>query len=411
MADGGYIQRVCQVDASGNPATGGLGGVDAFARQRVSEPFTLFDSKQLYDDLPLFWDENITNGSGNATSTHVAADACVNLYCEPGDTIIRQTFQRFNYQPGKSQKFEMTSILTRSGTGVAARIGLYDGTNGVYFASIDGVIYACRSKGGVETKVAQSAWNIDTMDGSGPSGLTLDPTKVQIMLIDFEWLGVGSVAFAFVINRTVHYVHFMHHANILTSVYMSTPNLPLRYQLAVTSGAGTTMSHICCTIESEGGVEETGVYRYDDMAAAVNANTAGTWYALKGIQLKSTHLGALVVPKNVSLLAITNDNIRWALFLNPTVAGTFTYGDVANSPVQTATGDTAANPSTNTVTGGTRVAGGYIRSGESVETPVRTALRIGSKIDGTRDTLVLAATSIGGSNSDIAGGIGWLETV
>lgn len=48
---------------------------DAFGRSRVSEPETLFDSKLLTDKLPLFWDESVTDVSGNATSTHSTANA------------------------------------------------------------------------------------------------------------------------------------------------------------------------------------------------------------------------------------------------------------------------------------------------------------------------------------------------
>ncbi len=68
--------------------------VDAFGRLRVSNPVTLFDSKLLYDKAPLFWDESETDVSGNAASTHVAADSLVTMHVEAGDTIIRQTRQR-----------------------------------------------------------------------------------------------------------------------------------------------------------------------------------------------------------------------------------------------------------------------------------------------------------------------------
>ena len=33
--------------------------VDAFGRFRVSAPDTLFDSKQIFDNQPLFWDESL----------------------------------------------------------------------------------------------------------------------------------------------------------------------------------------------------------------------------------------------------------------------------------------------------------------------------------------------------------------
>lgn len=85
--------------------------IDAFGRMRVADPNTLFDSKMLWDKQPLIWDEEITNGSGNATSTHSVTDSRVRMHVEAGDTIIRQTFMRFNYQPGKSQQAMFTGVI------------------------------------------------------------------------------------------------------------------------------------------------------------------------------------------------------------------------------------------------------------------------------------------------------------
>ena len=50
---------------------------DAFGRLRVSEPTTLFDSKQIFDAQPLLWDDQETSGSGTtgAPSGHSTATA------------------------------------------------------------------------------------------------------------------------------------------------------------------------------------------------------------------------------------------------------------------------------------------------------------------------------------------------
>jgi hypothetical protein len=86
------------------------------------------------------------------------------------------------------------------------------------------------------------------------------------------------------------------------------------------------------------------------------------------------------------------------LRLNPTVAGegdnAFTYADVDNAPIQAAYGKTA-----NTVTGGTITAAGLARSGTSSARIIENLLYIGSKIDGTRDTLVLVVTPLAANAS------------
>jgi hypothetical protein len=73
--------------------------------------------------------------------------------------------------------------------------------------------------------VNQSSWNGDKLDGTGPSGLTLDPTKAQILWMDFEWLGVGSVRCGFIINGVFYVCHTFNNANLITSVYMTTATL------------------------------------------------------------------------------------------------------------------------------------------------------------------------------------------
>ena len=84
------------------PAYNTQHSIDAFGRLRVSEPFTVFDSKQIYDKAPLVFDESTT---GSPTSAHVAGDSCVRMTTQSGSasSVIRQSFMRFNYQPGKSQ--------------------------------------------------------------------------------------------------------------------------------------------------------------------------------------------------------------------------------------------------------------------------------------------------------------------
>ena len=51
----------------------GDGKRDAFGRLRVSNPLTLFDSKQLWDSLPLLWDDQETSGTGTGTAHSGAA--------------------------------------------------------------------------------------------------------------------------------------------------------------------------------------------------------------------------------------------------------------------------------------------------------------------------------------------------
>ena len=400
-----------RVDAKGNlvsagpDADGGL--ADAFGRGRVSEPLTLFDSKQLHDAQPLFWDDQEVSGSGTGSSHDPdTAMTTISVSATTAGKRVRQTFMRFNYQPGKSQLIFMTGVVSTSGggTGITRAMGVFDDNDGIFFRDNEGTVEACirtsTSGSAVDNCVSQASWNLDKLDGSGLSGKTLDATKSQISVTDFEWLGVGRVRVGFVIDGEVIYVHEFNHANIDPLVYMSTPNLPLRYMIENDgTGAASSLGHICSTVISEGGQQNTGTLRYASTSGThVDANAADTLYALIGMRLKTTHLDAVVDLVSASVVNEQSQDFEWVICWNPTVAGTFTYSDATNSAVQVATGATA-----NTVTNCTGIDGGFVKSGNNagdVLAGLQNAKRLGAAIDGTRDTIVLAGRPLG-SNADL----------
>ena len=386
-------------------ATLSRGILDAFGRVRVSNPQTLFDSKLLFGKEALHWDEDITDTSGNAASTWTTADADVTMHAETDDTIVRQTFRRMPYQPGKSQLIFMTGILaSATGSGITNRIGYFDASNGLFF-EVDGTtINVVVRNGASDTEVAQNAWNLDNMDGdddaANPSGYTLDVTKTNIFVINFEWLGVGSVWFGLVINGAICWVHRVDHANSNTAVYMNYPNLPLRYEAATTSTT-TEVTHICSTVMSEGGVQSSGqTHHISTGGTHVDANTADTLYAVVGVRLNSSYTEASVNVESVSLVAETSDDYEWVLMLDPTVASTFTYSAHTGSSVDRALGATA-----NTVTNGTAIAGGWVTTQGAVALPINNQLAyLGTAIDGTERELVLCARPLS-INADIQGAV------
>lgn len=405
--------------------------IDAFGRWRVSNPITLFDSKNIFDDdglasnvenQPLFYDNQETSGSGTGTSYDVnKAAQTLSVGSTTAGTRVRQTRMRFNYQPGKSQLVLMTFNLDGTAAGITKREGIFDENNGLYLEADETTIYFVRrtkaSGSVVNNRVAQVSWNLDTMDGNGASGVTLDFTKTQILFMDYEWLGVGRVRMGFVIDGNIYYAHEFLNTNVLDVVYMQTPNLPLRSEITNDgTGAADTITQICSTVISEGGSEDLGIVRYASTAGThVATDNENELFAVLGIRLKAEYLGATIKLLNIVLqLQTANITAEWQLIFNPTVAGTFTYSDQSNSAVQIATGATA-----NSVTGGTVIGGGFIESGGNaaganggVSSGIDTALRLGSLIDGTPDEIVLAVRPVGGdSAANFEGGITWRELV
>lgn len=381
--------------------------IDGFGRWRVSSPYTVFDSKQIFDSRPLIWDDS---GSASTSTTHSINEAASRLRVTDTTqgTRVRQTFRRFPYQPGKSQEVLCTFSELDTGVGLRKRVGYFDNDNGIYLESISGSINMCvrSSVSGtpVNTVVSQSVWNLDKMDGSGPSEITVDWTQSQILFIDFEWLGVGRVRTGLVIDGIIYYVHQFLNANNNPSVYMSTPVLPLRYEITnFGTGVADDFVHICSSVISEGGQEKTGIvrHRHHLNGGTYNAGTFGH-SALIGIRLKPGKKGASEII-SVSLASTTNDEAHWMIVRNPTVAGSFTWNDVSNSIVQIATGSVA-----NTITGGTHLDGGFFSQATPKTEVLKTDMSLGVGIDGTPEEYVITLIQLT-ANLDPYASLEWRE--
>ena len=203
---------------------------DAFGRLRVSQPLTLFDSSHRYRDNGL-WNTDITSG-GTVVFSPNEGLVNLNVTTTSGSQVLRETTKVFSYQPGKSLLVMNTFVMAPAQTNLRQRVGYFGTDNGIYVQLKDNTVsFVERSlvTGLVtETIVDQSSWNADKLDGNGPSGITLDITKAQILFMDIEWLGEGTVRIGFVIDGNFIVCHRFNHANLITSTYITTASLPLR---------------------------------------------------------------------------------------------------------------------------------------------------------------------------------------
>lgn len=392
--------------------------LDAFGRQRISQPETIFDSKQLYDNQPLFWDDQEVSG-GSTTSSHSVNTASTTIGVADGvaGKRVRQTFMRFNYQPGKSQLILCTGVLDKSGggTGITQSFGYFDDQNGIFVRNNEGTVQIVKrsytSGSAVDTAVDQSDWNIDRLDGSfnnaddhkhNPSKLTLDVTKAQIFFVDIEWLGVGTVRCGFVIDGVIHYVHAFHHSNRISSVYMSTPNLPLRYEIENDgNGGAATLEHICGSVISEGGAQKNGILRHKDSGTL--SVSSGAEVVMMAARLKSTHLGLSINIENISFLVKGNaKDGHWELRLGGTPSAALTFNGLTNTGVDVAIGNGSITHS-----GGTELDGGFVSSVQAAQFNTPNAARPGSAIDGTAQVLYLVFVPDG--NTDVEASVTWRE--
>ena len=358
------FEVVMLADQYGNqvgPANPTGTAVDAFGRARVSMPLTLFDSSHRFKDNGL-WS---TSNTSTATYTFSANAGLMNLTLDTtaDAEIIRETTKVFSYQPGKSLQNLNTFVFNSAKANLRQRVGYFGAQNGIYLEQDGSNIYWVErsySTGAlVETRVAKADWNMDPLDGTGPSRLTLDLSKAQIQFIDVEWLGLGTVRCGFVIGGQLIHTHSFHHANIITSTYMTTASLPCRYEIknTGTTASSSTLKQVCTTVISEGGYELRGaqVSVGTPVQTPKTLTTAGTYYPVVSIQLKSNFLDAVAILTALSILGLNSNpcSVAWRVVRGGTLTSPSWTPGSADSAVEY---DTAATA----ISGGTVLAQGYI---------------------------------------------------
>lgn len=339
-----YLRRV--------EATYDSDALDAFGRLPVSNPQTLFDAQFTYDLQPLLYEE-IKSGTG-ADVTHDATDrrAVITFSSTPtGNKCALQTYEHFRYQPGKAQQIYITGNIGTAVTNTRVIVGYYSYTEdvGFYFSQeSNGDIYvniqSQTTTGG--QAVIQSSWNLDKLDGTGTSGKTLNITKDQIFYIDFQALYVGRVRFGVVIDGDLIFCHEFLNANAFTAPYIDSANLPIFF--GMTSSGGTVTRNIyfnCCSVISNGGVDETVGYEFSTPDTSVTASNGADTHLIS-IRPRTTFNSITNRVKfaslEIDLLVTGNNPVHWRLVLGQgfSVAPTYSNINATYSAFEYGTGGT-----------------------------------------------------------------------
>jgi hypothetical protein len=400
-------------------ATSGTTSADAFGRLRVSNPYTLFDTSHRYTDNGK-WVEATTAGG---TSSFNADQGLIemNVTTASGAEVLRETKRVFNYQPGKSLLSITSFNFNEAKENLRQRIGYFGEENGFYLEQngTEEPSFVKRSSvtgSTVNTVVHQSNWNVDKLDGTGPSGITLDLSKVQILWFDFEWLGSGTVRCGFIIDGTYVLCHSFQHANVIEGTYITTATLPIRVEISNTgvTTSGSTLKQICATVLSEGGYEVRGQGAEAKLpiASPKDLPLVSTQYPVISLRLKSDKLDGVAILDSLNVLGITNNaNYCWEIVQGGTTSGGSWVSPNASSLVEyniTATGYTQGD-------GEVLTAGFSIGSNQGSTTSElhRTdlfeyQLERNSFTSTPFEMILIASTDLAGA--DVLASLGWQET-
>ncbi len=404
------LEQIVTTTGSAVPVSIGGTNVDAFGRVRVSAPYTLFDSQNRYAIDNQFDTSTATGGS----TTYLPNESSVRIdvTTSSGSEVVRQTYRCMPYQPGKGLLCLATFVMNSPKTGLRQRVGYFGTQNGVFIQQSDSTVsFVLRSyiSGSVSDARAinQADWNGDKLDGTGVSGFTLDLTKAQILWMDFEWLGVGSVRCGFIIDGQYIVCHTFENANDITSVYMTTAILPVRYEITNTAAtaSASSMKQICSSVVSEGGYEQTSI-EHVARRTTTRTSISTTFLPLVSIRLASTALNAVVLPVKFNVMPTsTGDDFEVILAKNSTGLTGASWAAVASDA------NVEQDTSATAMTVGTIVDLQYVKaSNQSSGTINQPAaynwdLQLGSSLTGTSDIYTLGIRVLSGSSGAAIGSL------
>ena len=373
--------------------------IDAFGRLRTAAVQNLLDIKHVYDKNPLQINE-IT--AGTATSVFDQQYARVRMTTSANnDLVIRQSKTHPIYQPGKSQLFEASFSNFQLETNIIKRVGGFTSTTASTYNSVfDGFFL---ESNGVTNEISFQIWRSGTTIYSAATTTwetsEFDPTNLnwtntQLLMVDYQWLGVGRVRFG--LNLSGQTIYYSEHncSNNELSVYMSSPNQPIRYEIRQVGVGSGYFDMICSQISTEGSLN--GLY---STVGIIHSNTAtlsssGTKYPYIGYRLKPGYKSVTSQYSSLSVLNTSNDNYLLTIEFNPTLSSTPVWTDIPNSPFQYSLGTGAI-----TITTSGHIMSSLIgEAGTSALTTLKlddNQIRIGSNINGTLDEMWVNITPLG----------------
>jgi hypothetical protein len=292
---------------------------DLFGRIKTSEPYTLFESTSRYQKSGDFSEYT----SGTASITFLANEGCVqaSVGSASGDIATLESFKVMPFQTGKSLQIMNRFVLAPAKQNLRQRVGYFSRQNGVYLELENNTAYivfrSYVSGSVVNTRIAQNDWNIDQLNGDGPSDFTLNLAMAQHFWIEMSSAG-GSVRVGFTVDGYYVPVHQVNNTNNTNSAFFTTVSLPIRYEienLGNTTGS-SALKKLNDTVLANGG--------YARLTEKFTASTAGTvtvgesFTPLVAIRLASGRTDAVITTYEINIYPTSADDFEWALVRNPT---------------------------------------------------------------------------------------------
>lgn len=241
----------------------------------------------------------------------------------------------------------ITSRSTAAATGSYSVSG--GGIAGTFSRTVEGQFQT-------NTFIPSSSFNTDTLDGTGPSGMALDPQKGNVYQIGFQYLGFGNAKFSIEDPDTGHLIKFheLKNANARTTPVLKDPNVSI---LATSANIGGTTSRTLKSASMAAFIEGASFkldpkYAVSTDFSAINSTTYLPLLLLKAnrlIENKSSfgEFDLLKIAGSNESGGASSKTLTIGLFLNPKINGNVNYQYVREN--QSVVSKAILDPATNTI--------------------------------------------------------------
>lgn len=335
-----------------------------------------------------------------------------------GHKLNFSTKKYMRYTPGQTHKSTIAGRFGLPKTNVEKRWGIFTEFNGFFFKQTSsGLSVAIRDGGAgdpvVETTIPQANWNIDKLDGTGPSGFTLNTNFHGIYIIEFDWHGAGTVKYGIKYDREIIYCHKQEYDFVQTDTSIRSPQLPVNIEIlntgTVTGNTDVLLAALSVYKDGESEIKPTYSFSASNTNVGRTVNNSAL-LPIISIRPKTSFKGILarigLVPNTITVSTDTN-TLYVQIILNATLTGA-SFASVNSES------NTERDVSASSFTGGTIIWEGYA----SPNTPLVGNIAGANGLDswelnvnyaGTvQDTLTIACRSLGNNNTTHAS-IRWLE--
>ena len=371
-----------------------------FDELRVAQKTPIVELTSVYG-LSSLRDVVTTTGAG--TVTNDATEYNLSNTASGTDSAILESVLRGRYEPGFAGEAGIGVRIPTLPTGAqVGRWGLFDSQNGAFFGVNSTNIFVAIRRGGSDTTIPQSSWNVDKLDGTGPSGATLSLSKGNIFQIVFTWYGYGVIEFRVVIpdpTTLAQEVITVHRFSPTGQTSFVDPNLPLRAQID-NNGTATAYSLFV------GGRQYSIIGKYDPTFRVTSerrriTNVTSTLTPVISFQRKAAFPTGSGRTNSVQvdleeINIISSVDLSYQVLVGGTLNGTFVNYPTATTIIPDSETALLVNNTSTTITGGEVVFQGVTGGGAGGTRILATAELLDFTLP-ENAIVTLAVASIGGA--------------